>query len=234
MSESLDVKVISLGGSIIAPGGVDADFVRSFAATITGYLGEDERRRVIIVCGGGALAREYQKAYRDIVPEPEGDSQDWIGIAATRVNAELLRHVFSNYSPSPVVTDPTAVSVFPGRVLVSAGWKPGFSTDNVAVLFAEKFFADVVINLSNIARVYSEDPKLNPDAVPIDRSTWAEFRTIVGDSWVPGKNAPFDPVAAKRASEIELKVVVAAGKDLDNMDAILRGASFVGTVIGPG
>ena len=74
-----------------------------------------------------------------------------------------------------LVTDPTAVSVFAGRVLVAAGWKPGFSTDNDAVVLAQRFSAQTVVNLSNIAKVYSEDPKKNPAARPVDRLSWKEM-----------------------------------------------------------
>jgi uridylate kinase len=131
-----------------------------------------------------------------------------------------------------VVYDPTAVDVFTGRVMVAAGWKPGFSTDNDAVLLAERFNASEVINLSNIAKVYTDDPRVNPDAKPIDSISWADFRAIVGDEWVPGKNVPFDPVASMHAQKANLTVVCAAGRDMDNLRAILDGKSFVGTTIG--
>jgi uridylate kinase len=49
-----------------------------------------------------------------------------------------------------VVTNPMEVAPLTGRVMVAAGWKPGFSTDYDAVLLAERFKADAVLNLSNI------------------------------------------------------------------------------------
>jgi uridylate kinase len=55
---------------------------------------------------------------------------------------------------------------------------------------------------------------------------------MVGDEWVPGKNVPFDPVASRHAAKIGLKVICAAGKNLDNLKKILRGEDFVGTTIG--
>jgi uridylate kinase len=131
------------------------------------------------------------------------------------------------------VTDPSSIAVFPGRILVASGWKPGFSTDFDAVVLAERFQANTVINLSNIAKVYTADPKKDRNARPIDTLSWAEFRAMVGEGWSPGSNLPFDPVASKRASEIALKVVCAAGRDLTNLDRILRAESFVGTTIGP-
>jgi uridylate kinase len=233
MSETSEVKVISVGGSLIAPDDVDVDFLRGFYQTVVSYLSKDESRRIILVCGGGALARRYQEVYRQVAPQPEADCEDWIGVASTRLNAELLRQLFAEYCPLAVVTDPTDISVFPGRIMVASGWKPGFSTDYDAVLLAEKFSAEAVINLSNVVKVYTDDPKTNPDARPIDRISWKDFKEIVGDAWIPGKNAPFDPVAARRASEIGLRVIVASGRDTENLHEILEGNDFEGTVIGP-
>lgn len=226
-------KVLSLGGSIVAPDGVDSGFVAAFRERIVRYLKEDDRRRVILVVGGGAPARRYQEAYRSVVDNPDDATLDLIGIAATRLNAELLRSVFAEYCSAPVVQDPSNPPSFTRRVLVGAGWKPGFSTDFDAVVLAERFHADTVVNLSNIAKVYTADPKVDPTALPLDRVTWAEFRRIVGDRWVPGKNVPFDPVASQRAAELHLRVIAAAGRDLDNVDRILRDSSYAGTTIGP-
>ncbi|MBN1837773.1 MAG: UMP kinase [Spirochaetales bacterium] len=239
----LDTKVISLGGSIIAPDGVDVPFLRELRQTLVEYLEEDPERRLILVCGGGGPAREYQRAYREVLasvgpsaagpPAPEADAQDWIGIAATRLNAELLRQLLAPFCGERVVTDPVEVSVFPGRVLVGAGWKPGFSTDYDAVLLAEKFQAGTLLNLSNIPQVYEADPRTHPQARPLERMRWAELQQLVGREWTPGQNAPFDPVATAYAAKIALTVVVAAGRDIANLKAILSGESFTGTVIGP-
>lgn len=228
-----DIKVISLGGSIVAPDQVDVQFLRRFRSLIVDHLGKQTDRKVILVVGGGGPARAYQNAYREIVDEPSNDQADWIGIGATRLNGQLLAGVFADLCKDPVATDPTAVDSFSGRILVAAGWKPGFSTDFDAVLLAERFGGDTIINLSNIPLVYTADPKIDPKAQPIERADWSTFRGIVGDRWEPGKNAPFDPIASRRASEIGLRVIVAAGRDMENLEKILNETEFVGTVIGP-
>ncbi len=228
-----DIKVLSVGGSIVAPDSVDTGFLVKFRQAILNYLDDNLERKLVFVVGGGAPARLYQKAYRDIVEAPDSETQDWIGIMATRLNGELLRGVFSDDCPDPVVANPTSVKSFNGRVLVAAGWKPGFSTDNDSVLLAENIGADTVINLSNIKKVYSADPKLDPGAVPLDTISWDDMKKLVGDKWVPGVNVPFDPVATKRAAELGLTVITAAGNNIDNMNKILIGSDFEGTQIGP-
>jgi uridylate kinase len=228
-----DVTVISLGGSLIAPDAVDTAFLASFHRLALDHLAADGRRKLIVICGGGGLARSYQAACRRLAPEATNDDLDWVGIAATRLNAELVRRLFGGLCGSGVVTDPTAVRKLAGRVMVAAGWKPGFSTDNDAVILARRFGADVLINLSNIARVSSADPKTDPSARPLDRVSWPEFRGIVGEEWVPGRNLPFDPAASRAAAAARLRVVVADGRNLANLAAILDGRPFVGTTIGP-
>ncbi len=226
-----NVKVISLGGSIIAPEDVDSDFLIRFRKMILEYLEADKDRKLIFVTGGGSPARTWQKAYRDITPEADDDAQDWIGVAATRLNAFLIKGIFGPLCVNDVVIDPTLDIDFKGRILVAAGWKPGFSSDFDAVLLAEKLGADTVINLSNISRVYSADPKLDPKAVPYDRMSLSQLQELVGDTWIPGKNVPFDPIATKKAADLELKIIIAAGKNISNLKALLNGNPFEGTLV---
>ena len=225
------ITVLSLGGSIVAPDGVDEAFLKDFTARVGELLSRDEKRRFIIVVGGGGPARAWQKAYRAVCPSPENEQADWIGVMATRLNAQLVKAVFGEWCSQDVVCDPTQVEPLMGRVLVAAGWKPGFSSDYDAVLLAERFQADAVINLSNIEKVYTDDPKKNPAAKPIDTISWADFCSMIGDEWLPGKNVPFDPIASKHAAKLGLKVICAAGKNLENLENILCGKPFIGTTI---
>jgi uridylate kinase len=226
------VTVISLGGSIVAPGGVDEDYLREFLSLVNRLLSEDDERRFIFVVGGGGPARAWQKAYRNLSRTVSNDEADWIGIMATRLNGQLIKALMGAWCRQPVVTDPSQAGPITGRVLVAAGWKPGFSSDYDAVVLAERFKAPVVVNLSNIEQVYTDDPRKNPGAVPLESISWADFISLVGDEWVPGKNVPFDPVASRRAAELGLQVLCAAGKNLANLEHILRGEDFLGTTIG--
>lgn len=227
------VKVLSVGGSIVVPNEPDTEFLGAFSMMVKEWLAEDASRKLILVVGGGAPARVYQNAFRTVTPDAAAaDAADWIGIMATRLNAQLLKSIFGGLCEQNVVIDPTAVSDFTGRILVAAGWKPGFSTDNDAVLLAERFGAKTVVNLSNIEKVYTDDPRKNPDAKPLDTISWADFRKMVGDEWVPGKNCPFDPIASKGAEKNGISVICAGGKNIANIRAILDDKDFIGTKIG--
>lgn len=226
------VTVISLGGSIVAPNEVDVDFIKKFTGIIRSFIEADSNRRFILVVGGGGPARSWQNAYRETSANIKDEEADWIGIMATRLNAQLIKAVMNEWCNQEVVTNPCEVNPMTGHVLVAAGWKPGFSTDYDAVLLAERFGANAVINLSNIEKVYTADPKTDPDAKPIDKISWADFRSMVGNEWIPGKNVPFDPVASRHAEKIGIKVICAAGKNLENLKKILSGENFTGTEIG--
>ncbi|MCR5698049.1 MAG: UMP kinase [Treponemataceae bacterium] len=228
------IKVLSVGGSIVVPEFPDTEFLKSFISLAKKWLSQDSERKLILVVGGGGPARIYQNAYREINGSENYDNYqaDWIGITATRLNAQLLKASFGDLCAQDVVYDPTAVKEFKGRVLVAAGWKPGFSTDTDAVYLAETFGAKTVVNLSNIEKVYTDDPRKNPDAKPLDSITWKDFRKMVGDEWVPGKNCPFDPIASKKAEENGIQVICAGGKNIDNIEKILNDQDFFGTTIG--
>jgi len=226
------LAVISLGGSIIAPDSVDHVFLKQLNESLRTYLHEDKQRKIILVCGGGAPARIYQNAMRAIDPRISSEELDWLGIRATHINGQLLKAMFSDLCTDNLITDPTGHINFQGQVLVAAGWKPGFSTDNDAVILAERFEGKLIINLSNIAKVYTDDPKKNPDAKPLDAISWAEYRAMVGDNWTPGKSSPFDPIASQRAEKMKMRVVCADGRNISNTMNILYDRPFEGTIIG--
>ena len=228
------IKVLSVGGSIVVPEFPDTEFLKSFVSLAKKWLSQDSERKLILVVGGGGPARIYQNAYREINGSDNYDNYqaDWIGITATRLNAQLLKASFADLCVQDVVYDPTAVKEFKGRVLVAAGWKPGFSTDTDAVYLAETFGAKTVVNLSNIEKVYTDDPRKNPDAKPLDSISWKDFRKMVGDEWVPGKHCPFDPIASAKAEKNGIQVICAGGKNIDNIEKILNDQDFFGTTIG--
>ena len=229
-------KVLSVVGEIVVPEKPDTEILTAFIKMIKEWLAEDSSRKLILVVGGGAPARVYQNAYAEVSSQvgvdSANDAADWIGIMATRLNAQLLKAACGSLCQNDVVYNPTVDIDFKGRILVAAGWKPGFSTDNDAVLLAEKLGAKTVVNLSNIEKVYTDDPRKNPDAKPIDTISWQDFRKMVGDDWTPGKNTPFDPIASKKAEECGFKVICASGKNIQNIKNILDDKDFIGTQIG--
>ena len=226
------ITVISAGGSIIVPDRPDSGFLSLFRDSMKEYLSRHEDDKLIFVIGGGATARIYQEALRASLDDADPDMLDWIGIRTTHLNATLVKAAFSSLAPDDIVTDPTAEDLrFTGRVLIAGGWKPGFSTDTDAVYLARKFGAKTVVNLSNIKKVYTDDPRKNPDAKPLDHISWDDFIAMVGETWTPGKNTPFDPIASQIARKEGMSVICMDGRNIENLMAMLSDRPFEGTTI---
>lgn len=223
--------VMSVGGSLIVPDAIDTTFLTSLKAFITDQT-TNHGRRFIMIAGGGRTARNYQDAAAGVT-DLTSDDLDWMGIHATRLNGHLLRTVFRDIAHPVMITNPDDVQDVPGApaVIVAAGYRPGCSTDLRAVQIAQLVGATKVINLSNIDYVYTADPRTNPDATRITKSTWAEFRALIPAEWDPGMSAPFDPIAAKVADEHTIEVAIINGDKPDALAAYLAGEEFVGTVI---
>ncbi|MDA3855222.1 MAG: UMP kinase [Candidatus Woesearchaeota archaeon] len=224
------LHVISVGGSLIVPGdNIDIDFLSSFKQFIIKRIEKGDR--FILIAGGGKTARKYQDSAA-AVSGIDNEEKDWIGIHSTRLNAHLLRTIFKLWANPKVVKNfDEKLPEFKEKVLIGAGWKPGWSTDYIATLLAKEYDAKSVINLSNIEYVYSEDPKVNPDAKKYENISWEDFREIVGDRWDPGMSAPFDPIASKEAQAQELKVAILNGKNLTNLGEYFDKKKFKGTLI---
>jgi uridylate kinase len=225
--------IISVGGSLIVPnGGIGVDFLKKLNEFVRTKLAEDPTRQFFLVTGGGATARHYIEAGQQVIEHQlSRDDLDWLGIHSSRLNAHLVRTIFRDIAHPYIIKNYEIIRKVEQSVVVAAGWKPGWSTDYCAVLIGEDYGVDTVINLSNITEVYDKDPNKFDSAKPIKEINWTDFRKLVGDEWIPGMNAPFDPIAAKKAQELGTKVVIMSGKDFDNIEKYFKGEEFVGTVI---
>lgn len=226
--ENKEHIVISLGGSLIVPDQIDIAFLKDFVGVIREYV--KMGFRFIIITGGGRASRNYTLASKEI-SNPSNEDLDWIGIEATRLNAEFVRVGFGDVACPQIIFDPAVIPETDKPIILGGGWKPGNSSDLAAVVCAETVGAKKIINLSNIDYVYTSDPRYNPDAVKIEKSSWADFRTLLPKEWDPGLNSPFDPIAAQKAEELSLEVVIMNGKNIENLSRYLNGESFIGTVI---
>jgi uridylate kinase len=225
--------VFSLGGSLIFPKtGIDIKFLINFREFVKKKVAQG--CHFFIVTGGGAAARQYIDVASKIVGHQiTNDDLDWLGIHATRYNAHLLRTIFRDLAYIRVIDNYDVIDkqATEYKVVVAAGWKPGWSTDYCTALLAQDYGIKTVVNLSTIKMVYNKDPIKYKDAKPIERLNWDELLKLTGDQFIPGMHAPFDPVAARLAKEAGLRVVICNGHNFKNLDNILEGREFVGTVI---
>ena len=174
--------ILSLGGSLVVPnGGIETKFLIEFNAFVRKKIAEG--RRFFIVVGGGAIARHYRDAAQGVVGKITNIDLDWLGIHATRLNGHLLRTIFQDIAHPRIVENYNKkLYNLKEPLVIAAGWKPGWSTDYCSVLLARDYESKIIVNMTNIAKVYNKDPNKEKDAKPLDHVSWPEFLKLVGDA----------------------------------------------------
>ncbi len=211
--------VISLGGSIINPGTIDIEFLKEFKALV-----EQSNHAFVIVCGGGVVAREYQKAAREF--DVLDLRLDEIGIKATEINAELVASIVGVRRARLL----EEVVSSKDKVVVTNGLFPGVTTDFDSVVIAGLIGADTVINVSNIDGIYDKDPSKNKDAKLLKKMTYDELIKLATEfSLGAGAHFVFDLAAAKLAQRSGIKIISLKG--IENLKKAIEGKEFVGTTV---
>ncbi len=221
--------IISLGGSLIIPNELDINFLKDFKKLILSQVANG--KKFVIITGGGKVNTRYNMAAKELTENPSNDDLDWIGIAALRLNAQLLRVSFAGYSHDKVIDNLAIPFNFEKPIVIGAAHEPGKSTDWDAVEAAKNLGAKRIINLSNTDYVYDSDPRTNPNAKKLENLSWDEYRKIIPSEWTARLNSPFDPIASKDAEEAGISVIIMNGKPIDNLAKCLNGEKFAGTII---
>ena len=224
----MEIIIVSLGGSLIVPDSIDADFLKSFRELILSHVSRG--KRFIITTGGGKICRRYQETAKEI-SNASTEEMDWVGIASLKLNAELVRVIFGEQAYEKVVLNLSEKISTDKPIIIGAAYEPGHSTDWDAILAAKSFGAKKVVNLSNIDYVYDSDPRKNPEAKKLENISWAEYRSVIPKDWSAGLSTPFDPTAAESAEKAGIEVAIMNGKPLDNFAKYLAGEKFMGTII---
>ena len=221
--------IISLGGSLIYPDKIDTNYLNKFKKLIVSNLSRFEK--IFIITGGGQINRTYNQAIKKIT-KPSNEDLDWIGIQCCRMNAELMRVVFGKLAYEKVVENPSSKIKTEKKIIIhSGGWKPGGSSDRVAVLIAKNNQVKKIVNLTNIDQVYTKDPRKFKGAQPLDKVSWKSYLDIVGRKWSPRLNTPFDPTASKIAQKNSMQVIIINGKKIINLNSFIKRKEFKGTLI---
>lgn len=219
--------VIALGGSIMYPDEIHVEFLKKFKKFILKRLGG---ARFVIVVGGGRIARVYQEAAHKVSKISDED-KDWLGIHSTRANAHLLRTIFREVADPVVIDSRDKMKKLKYPVTIASGWRPGWSTDYIAVAVAEHFKVKEAVIAGKPAHVYDKDPHKHGDAKEIHRLGWKEYRKLIPSKWKPGLHSPVDPVGARLAEKKGIAAIIVNGKDLGNFGRMLDGKEFKGSII---
>lgn len=222
--------ILKLSGEALAGDkktGFDEATVKGVALQVAKIAKENE---VAIVIGGGNFWRGRTNENIDRV------KADQIGMLATVMNCLYVSEIFRSVGMDTEIMTPFICSTFTkqfskdealkalkaGKVVFFAGGTghPYFSTDSGIVLKAVEIEAECVLLAKSIDGVYSDDPKLNPEAVKYDEISLADV--------VAKGLKVVDPTASAMALENKVPFLVF---DLNEENSIVKALSgdFNGT-----
>jgi uridylate kinase, putative len=219
--------VISVGGSVIAPTLSQEKFVE-YADVIKELTKENT---VLVVTGGGKAARDYIQAARSL-----GASEavcDLIGIALSRVNAQLLVSALSSAAFQDIPHDyrEAETAMTSHKVVVMGGVAPGQTTDAVSAILSEYVQTDLLVIATSVDGVYTADPYVNKDAKKLDEVTTGELvKIVMSDEMKAGVKTVIDPLAAKIIERSKISAVVVDGREPQILLDVVAG-KIVGTRI---
>lgn len=223
------VIVISLGGSLIVPDSIDLKFLEKFRQVIKKH---EASYKFVVVCGGGSVARKYIQALKEA--NKSEYLQSMAGISITRVNARFMSYLFGRDANEGIPHDMTQVkNLLKKNNIVFCGalrYADKETSDSTAAKLANFFGADF-INLTNVQGLYTSNPITHKDAKFIPAISWNDFHKRANQiKFKPGQHFVLDQDAAGIIKEHKTKTYI-LGKNLSNLDNLLSGKKFTGTII---
>jgi uridylate kinase len=231
----MTIIVAAIGGSLLRPE-VEQKHVwlSQLISIIRDRVSAGDRLGLVI--GGGAPAREGISLAKPLINDDY--HLDKIGIAATRLNATIIREAFTEagISVSGIIPSSVneAVQLLEERpVVVMGGTEPGHTTDAVATRLAIAVKANKCIIATNVEKVFNEDPRCNPNAKSFDNLTHEELQEIVGpaEHKEAGKSSVVDPIAVLEATMANLELNIIDGREIERFNNAILGLDFEGTKI---
>ena len=227
--------VVAIGGSLLRPEVEEKHvWLNDLIIIIRERVVAGDRLGLVI--GGGAPAREGISLAKPLIDDDY--HLDKIGIAATRLNATIIREAFTEAGISVSGIIPTsvneAIQLLEERpVVVMGGTEPGHTTDAVAIRLAIAVNASKCIIATNVGKVFNEDPRKNPNAKSFDFLTHDELQQIVGpaEHKEPGKSSVVDPIAVSEATKADLELNIIDGRKIERIKHTILGSNFDGTKI---
>jgi uridylate kinase len=220
--------VIRIGGSVVASP-VNTELISKYADIIQTV--KQQGHEVVVVLGGGALAREFIGIARNL--HLDMTVQDEIAISCSRLFAQLFLKKIGDAGCNKVAVtlDEAAQCLSEGKIVVMGGLRPGITTDAVATLVAERINAELLVKGTDQNGVYDKDPRKHTEAVKLDRLSLEELAAVFEHSeHKAGIHQIIDPEAIKVLKRKRLKLIVVNGFKPENILAAIKGEN-VGTII---
>jgi uridylate kinase len=219
--------VISVGGSAIVPDKIDVAFLKKLRSVVRRL---SKHNKFVIVCGGGKTARDYISVLRaDGVPEALACLA---GIVSTKLNASLVSLFLRKGRFIPDSIQEIKQQLKRENVVVcgALGYQPNMTSDADAAQIAAALDADAFINVTDVAGLYTKNPKEFKDAKFISRISHADFWKMASRiKFKAGQHFVLDKEAGEIIKKHEIQTIIVKG--LDNLEKVILGKPFKGTVI---
>ena len=206
--------VVSLGGSFIFENVEGLKELRD--------LVKDIDQTSIIITGGGRLARDHIDFAKGLGLNEEDLHS--VGISVTSTNALMISRLLDGFL---YTGDPRTMPK--EKLVVSGGYKPGWTTDTCAAYAAEACRAEVIFNISRENGVYDKDPRTNKDAKLLKKLTFHKLMDLTAGERKPGMNFIFDPQAARICEAAGIQIVVT--NHVSDILAYKKGKELFGSII---
>ena len=224
--------VIKLGGSFLLAGGKpNASLLTGMAHTVK-TLAKDEGLRLIVVVGGGVVARQYVEAASAV--GANNGMKDHFGILVSRLNARLFIEALSD--EEHVFCEPcenlqqVRTNLQLKHIVVLGGLQPGQSTTGVAALCAEYCKAERVIFCTDVDGVYDSDPNKNKDAKLLPKATYEDLKRLTsGSNALPGEYRLMDGMCLTILERSKIPAQILKGTEQNILDAVA--GKSIGTVL---
>jgi uridylate kinase len=219
--------VISVGGSAIVPDEIDVAFLRRLKKTVFKL---SKRNKLVVVCGGGKVARDYIKAAKAFGVHDRMASL--AGIRSTKLNATLVSLIIHGNVMMPDSLSEVKRELRTRNVVVigALGFKPGMTSDGDAAEVAAYLRAKMFINVTDVLGLYDKNPKKYKDAKFIPRISFDDFWNIASKiKFKAGQHFVLDKAAAKIIKKHKIKTVIVKG--MNNFEKVVLGRKYTGTTI---
>lgn len=214
--------------------GIDQEPVKMIAGEIKKAL--DMGAQIAVVVGGGNIFRGMKNSAQLGMDQASGD---YVGMLATVMNAVVLQCALKkidvecrvqtaidmNQIAEPYVRHRAIRHLEKGRVVIFAAGtgNPFFTTDTAAALRASEINAEAMLMAKNgVDGVYSDDPKVNPEAKKIDRMSY--------DDIIKNELKIMDTSACALCKQNKIPIIVFDFKAKGSLARIMNGEA-VGTYV---
>lgn len=194
---------------------------------------KNEKHNIAIVVGGGNIFRGREHEEFSL------ENSSTVGILGTIINALYIKEYLSRNNINVTLSTPVDIGESiknvsdselledynNGNVIVFGGGigKSGYSTDSGVILADDKLKSELIIKLTNVDGVYSDDPKINKNAIKYD--------TLNYDYVIKNNLKIMDKYALEKCKERNRKILVLSFSDSKKISKYFEGEK-IGTEIG--